>query len=176
MREPLFHIRPVRSAADLDATVRLFEAYAASLDIDLAFQDFAAEIAAMPGRYAPPAGELLLARGAEGEPLGCVALRPMPLEGRCEMKRLYVSPRARGLGLGRALIDAVFAEAVRIGYREMRLDTLPSMTRALALYEKAGFVPIEPYYDTPIADTVFLGLPLASGAEPGDAAPIHREG
>ena len=88
MREPLFHIRPVRSAADLDATVRLFEAYAASLDIDLAFQDFAAEIAAMPGRYAPPAGELLLARGAEGEPLGCVALRPMPLEGRCEMKRL----------------------------------------------------------------------------------------
>ena len=78
------------------------------------------------------------------------------------MKRLYVSPRGRGLGLGRALVDAITAEAVQIGYREMRLDTLPCMIEAIALYRKAGFMPIEPYYDTPLAGTIFLGRPLAA--------------
>ncbi len=82
--------------------------------------------------------------------------------GCCEMKRLYVSARGRGLGLGGALVDAIVGEAVRIGYREMRLDTLPSMVEAVALYGKAGFVPIEPYYDTPVAGTIFLGRRLAA--------------
>jgi ribosomal protein S18 acetylase RimI-like enzyme len=77
------------------------------------------------------------------------------------MKRLYVSPRARGLGLGRALVEAVLGEAARIGYREMRLDTLPSMAGAIALYRSAGFEPIAPYYDTPIAGTIFLRRRLA---------------
>lgn len=157
-----FRIAPARSADDLDAAARLFDAYASSLGIDLSFQDFSAELATLPGKYAPPAGELLLARDAGGEPLGCVGLRPMALDGRCEMKRLYVSPRGRGLGLGRALVEAVVGKAVRIGYREMRLDTLPAMAGALALYRKAGFVPIEPYYDTPLAGTIFLGRPLAA--------------
>jgi ribosomal protein S18 acetylase RimI-like enzyme len=76
------------------------------------------------------------------------------------MKRLYVSPDARGLGLGKALVDAIIAEAVRIGYREMRLDTLPTMTEAISLYKQAGFVPIDPYYDTPIAGTFFLARSL----------------
>jgi ribosomal protein S18 acetylase RimI-like enzyme len=160
--ETLFQIRPVRSAADLEATVQLFNAYASSLDVDLSYQDFAAELATLPGKYAPPVGEILLARDSHGEPLGCVGLRPIEPEGCCEMKRLYVSPKARGLGLGKALIDAIIAEAVRIGHSEMRLDTLPTMTEAIALYKKAGFVSIDPYYETPIASTIFFARPLAA--------------
>src|SRR6266403_2550613 len=110
---------------DLASTVRLFRAYASSLDIDLSYQGFEAEMEAMPGKYAPPAGELLLARYSNGTPVGCVGLRPIEPQGCCEMKRLYVSPEMRGLGLGEKLVDAVVKEAERIGYREMRLDTLP---------------------------------------------------
>lgn len=157
-----FQIRPARSADDLDAAARLFEAYAAALGVDLGFQDFAVELATLPGRYAPPRGELLVARGPRGEVLGCVGLRPIAPEGCCEMKRLYVAPRARGLGLGGALVAAIIAEAVRIGYREMRLDTLPSMAEAMALYRKAGFAPIPPYYHTPLAGTIFLARRLAA--------------
>lgn len=162
MPQIVFQIRPVRTAADVAATAQLFNAYASALGIDLSFQDFAAELANLPGRYAAPAGALLLARDLPGEPLGCVGLRPMAGDGCCEMKRLYVSPRARGLGLGRALVDAIIAEAVRIGYQEMRLDTLPTMAEAIALYRKAGFMPIEPYYATPLAGTIFLGRSLAA--------------
>jgi ribosomal protein S18 acetylase RimI-like enzyme len=162
MTEASFRIRPARSIADIEAAVRLFEAYAASLGIDLGFQDFTTELATLPGAYAPPAGELLLARDRHGKPLGCVGLRPLAPAGCCEMKRLYVAPCARGRGLGQALVAAIIAEALRIGYREMRLDTLPTMTEAIALYRKAGFVPIEPYYDTPVAGTVFLARSLVA--------------
>ncbi|MBV9788085.1 MAG: GNAT family N-acetyltransferase [Chloroflexi bacterium] len=163
MSKASFHIYPARSSSDRAAVARLFEAYAASLGIDLSFQDFAAELAALPGKYAPPTGELLLARDEHAAPLGCVGLRPLEPDGCCEMKRLYVAPLGRGLGLGRALVAAIIAEAVRIGYREMRLDTLPSMTEAIALYHKAGFVPIDPYYHTPIAGTLFLARSLVDG-------------
>lgn len=154
-------ITPVRTAGDLVTTARLFEAYASSLNVDLCFQDFAAELAALPGKYAPPAGELLLARAGDGEALGCAALRPLVAGEVCELKRLYVVPAARGLGLGRALLDAVLRVAERIGYHEMRLDTLPSMSEALELYRRAGFGPIEPYYHNPIAGSVFLARALA---------------
>jgi len=162
MSETRFQIKPVRTAADLAATVALFRAYAAGLEIDLGFQGFAAELAAMPGYYAPPAGELLLARDVEGEPVGCIGLRPILPAGCCEMKRLYVAPGGRGRGLGGALIAAILREAIRIGYREVRLDTLPSMTAAIALYRAAGFGPIAPYYDTPVPGTVFLGRSLVA--------------
>ena len=162
MFETSFQIRPARSAADLEAIVQLFDAYASSLGIDLGYQDFATEVATLPGKYAAPAGELLLARDSNGDPLGCVGLRPIEPDGCCEMKRLYVAPEARGLGLGRALIDAVIAQAVRIGYREMRLDTLPTMAEAISLYKKARFSPIEPYYETPIAGTLFFARRLVS--------------
>ena len=155
-----FRISPVRSTVDLEATAQLFAAYAGSLGVDLAYQDFSVEMATLPGKYAPPGGELLLARDIHSQPLGCVGLRPIHPDGCCEMKRLYVSLPGRRLGLGAALIDAVVKEAVRIGYLEMRLDTLPTMTAAQALYRKLGFTPIEPYYETPIAGTVFLARQL----------------
>ncbi len=142
------------------AVARLFEAYAKFLGVDLCFQDFPEELAGLPGKYAAPVGELLLARGDSGDPLGCVALRPLE-PGVCEMKRLYVAPRARGLGLGRALVDRVLGEALRIGYREMRLDTLPVLKAATALYAAAGFAPIAAYYDTPLAETLFLARAVA---------------
>ncbi|WGF90710.1 GNAT family N-acetyltransferase [Marinivivus vitaminiproducens] len=160
MSRPAFSIRPARSAADLASATALFRAYAASIGIDLAYQGFEDELAGLPGKYAEPAGVILLAEDANGGPLGCVALRPMAERGCCEMKRLYVTPQGRGLGLGRALVDAVLAEATRQGYRAMRLDTLPTMTGAIRLYRKAGFAPIAPYYDTPITDTLFLGRAL----------------
>lgn len=160
MPKAQFEIRPVRGPGDLAATVDLFHAYAASLGVDLAYQDFEGELAAMPGKYAPPEGELLLARGADGAPLGCVALRPVAPEGCCEMKRLYVAPEARGLGLGVALVEAIVGVARDIGYRELRLDTLPDMIEAQSLYARLGFVRIAPYYDTPVAGTVFMALKL----------------
>ncbi len=113
----MFQIKPVRSAADLEATVQLFNASASSVGVDLSYQDFATELATLPGKYATLAGELLLARDSRGKPLGCVGLRPIKPHGCCEIKRLYVSPEARGLALGRALIAAIIEEAVRIGQR-----------------------------------------------------------
>src|SRR5271163_4413162 len=100
------------------------------------------------------AGELLLARDADAKAIGCVGLRPLELKGCCEMKRLYVCPEGRGSGVGEGLIDALVEVAQRIGYREMRLDTLPCM--AQALYRKLGFEVIEPYYGTPVAGTLFM--------------------
>lgn len=142
------------------AGAALFRAYAASLDVDLAYQDFQTELAALPGKYAPPAGELLLARDIGGAPLGCVALRSIEPDSCCEMKRLYVAPAARGMGLGRALVQAIVEAAAGLGYRELRLDTLPDMIEAQALYERMGFVRIAPYYETPIAGTVFMSRDL----------------
>ena len=150
------HIAPADGAADIAAVTALLRAYAASLDVDLAYQGFEVELAGLPGQYAAPRGALLLARGLGGAALGCVALRPMEAEGRCEMKRLYVAPEGRGLGIGRALITALIGRARLIGYRELRLDSLPSMTAAIALYRRCGFVPMAPYYATPVPGTVFL--------------------
>ncbi len=151
-------IGPARSAADLAAVAGLFRAYAATLPFDLGFQDFETELATLPGKYAPPLGALIHARNEAG-PAGCVAMRPLG-DGICEMKRLYVAEAARGTGLGRALVASVLAAAVRAGHREMRLDTLPSMPGALALYRAAGFEVIPPYYETPVAGTIFLARPL----------------
>ena len=145
----------VREAEDLAATADLFRAYAASLDIDLCFQNFAAELEGLPGKYAPPGGELFLARDAAGLPVGCAAFRPLDA-GIAEMKRLYVTPEGRRQGVGRLLVELVLEDAARAGYREIRLDTLPSMQAALALYRSCGFQGIDAYYDTPVGGTVFL--------------------
>lgn len=153
-----FHISAARTPADLAAVAELFTGYAASLPVDLGYQDFDGELAALPGKYAPPAGALFLARDAAGAPLGCVGLRPLPDEACCEMKRLFLLPAARGLGLGRALTGAVIDQARRSGYRELRLDTLASMTAAQGLYASMGFERIDPYYAPTPEGTVFMGL------------------
>ncbi|KAL8670451.1 MAG: hypothetical protein Q9168_005011 [Polycauliona sp. 1 TL-2023] len=153
-------IEPVRSRTDLLDTKGLFLAYAESLGIDLSFQDFQTELETLPGKYAAPLGELLMARDVDGSPLGCVAIRPMPEDGCCEMKRLYVAPAGRGRGVGRMLAAAVMDAAISLTYSEVKLDTLPSMAAALALYERLGFRPTDPYYHTPIPGTRFLARKL----------------
>jgi ribosomal protein S18 acetylase RimI-like enzyme len=155
-----FDIRPVRTQEDLQATAALFEGYAASLPVDLDYQDFASELVGLPGKYAHPRGELLLAVDEAGAPLGCVGLRPISPDGCCEMKRLFLLPAARGLGLGRALALAVVEAAQGRGYRELRLDTLPTMGAAIRLYQEMGFARIEPYYAPTPPGTIFMSLAL----------------
>ena len=146
------------TAADLPAVRTLLEAYVAWLDVDLSFQDLHDEFRDLPGDYVPPRGRLLAA-SVSGRVCAMTALRPID-ETNCEMKRLYVSPDARGLGLGRALVLRILDEARAIGYREIRLDTLPQMGDAQALYVGLGFRDIEPYYKTPILGTRFMEMDL----------------
>ena len=162
MGKPDHRIAPARSESDIAAVRALFRAYADWLGLDLMYQGFAGELAGLPGPYAPPGGALLLARDAHGVAVGCVGLRPLDRHGCCEMKRLYVAPEARGHGLGRALTSAVIAEATRIGYRELMLDSLPKLAQATALYERMGFRPIPPYYDAPVVATLFFSKRLGS--------------
>lgn len=141
---------------------RLVEEYARSLDISPCFQDLHAELAGLPGDYAPPRGLLLLGR-LDGRPAGCVALRPLDA-GVCEMKRLYVRPEARGTGLGGQLVRRAIAQAAALGYARMRLHTLPRMGVAVAMYRRLGFRPIAGYEDHPLPDSLYFELDLRADA------------
>ncbi len=134
----------------------LFLEYADWLAIDLCFQGFDKELATLPGDYAPPSGRLLLALADDG-PAGCMALWPLAAD-TAELKRLYVREDWRGRGIGRRLVERLLDEARHIGYARVRLDSLPTMTSTTALYRSVGFVPCKRYYDSPLAETVFMEL------------------
>ncbi len=155
-------LRPAQFPDDLQTVRDLFLDYQAGLGIDLCFQGFEAELAELPGAYAPPAGALLLAC-VDGEPAGCCAMRPLfntDHLNACEMKRLFVRPAFRGFGLGRLLVERVLSDGQLAGYTTMLLDTLSDMETARALYQEMGFVEVAPYYHNPIPGAHYLKVDL----------------
>ena len=159
-------IRDARVPDEMSVVRALFEEYAASLDVDLCFQDFGRELAELRGDYGAPRGCLLVANDGT-QVVGCVALRPLagddPAVG--EIKRLYLRPDARGSGAGRALAAAVIERARAAGYRVLKLDTLASMTAARALYASLGFSVCEAYYRNPLPGVTYMTLDLTLGSE-----------
>jgi ribosomal protein S18 acetylase RimI-like enzyme len=150
----------VHNGPDIDLARELFREYHRSLGVDLCFQDFEHELESLPGEYAPPSGRLLL-RYEEEALAGCVALRKID-DSTCEMKRLYVRPEFRGRQLGRRLAEAVINESRVIGYRKMKLDTLPTMTTAITMYRSLGFKPTPPYRHNPVPGALFMELDLGT--------------
>jgi len=161
-RAPGLQLHPATTPDQL-ATVRtLFLEYAASLKHDLCFQDFDSELSGLPGDYAGPRGALLLAN-FDGQSAGCCALRPLDSSdyaNACEMKRLYVRSAFRGLGIGRALAEAILDLARQADYSCVLLDTLDDMESARAMYVDLGFEEIAPYYHNPIAGAHYLRVEL----------------
>jgi ribosomal protein S18 acetylase RimI-like enzyme len=138
---------------------KLYQEWADELGVDLCFQRFGEELANLPGKYAPPDGQLLLAVH-DGDIAGCVALRKLE-PGVCEMKRLYVRPQYRGEKIGKQLATRIIDEAKAIGYERMRLDTISGiMDTAIGMYRAFGFREIDPYYDNPIGGTIYMELIL----------------
>lgn len=161
MKAAAVQVVRAESREHIEQARKLFLEYAQWLGFSLCFQGFDQELAELPWQYAPPSGRLLLAyvEGA-GEPAGCVALRRLE-ESVCEMKRLYVRPAFQGQGAGKALAEAVIAEARALGYRKMRLDTVADrMQTAVALYRRLGFREIPPYRENPMAHTLYMELEL----------------
>lgn len=158
LTDSLMRIVIASTPEDIAAVRELLQEYQAQVGVDLAYQDFEAEMRGLPGAYAAPRGRLLLARH-HNAPVGCVALRDTGT-GRAEMKRLFVRASGRGLGVGKALIARLVEEARIAGYDEMVLDTLPSMQAAQRLYEQCGFRDIPPYWASPVPGTRYLGLSL----------------
>jgi len=154
----MLRVQSATSMRELGLIRDLFIEYASSLGFDLSFQNFEKELDELPGDYSPPNGRLLLGFH-DSDPGGCVALRRISEE-ICEMKRLFVRPQCRGLGLGKALATKVIGDAREIGYRKMRLDTVPAMQTAIALYVSLGFREIEPYRYNPVEGTKFMELDL----------------
>jgi ribosomal protein S18 acetylase RimI-like enzyme len=160
--ERRIEIAPAATDDDVSQVRELFVEYAESLGYSLCFQGFDKEIERLPQIYGPPRGRMLLAR-VDGEIAGCVALRRLD-EATCEMKRLFVRPAYRGLGLGRTLAEAIVDAGRELGYARMRLDTLPSMTAARSLYSALGFREIAPYYDNPVEGARYLELQFDGGS------------
>jgi len=154
-------LQAAASASDLESVRTLFREYADSLGVNLDYQGFEEEVRDLPGNYSPPSGTLVLAFN-DDELVGCVGVRPIDDE-IAEMKRLYVRPSGRGLGLGRTLAEAAIRFATVTGYARMRLDTLPQMDRAQELYRSLGFMPIDAYRYSAVPGTVFLELVLTTG-------------
>jgi ribosomal protein S18 acetylase RimI-like enzyme len=159
---PHIQLVTAEGAEALGAVRTLIREYAAALGVDLCFQNFERELATLPGVYAQPHGELLLAL-VDGEPAGCVAMRPLPESDHanaCEMKRLYVRRAFRRFGLGRLLAQQLMERAAQAGHSCMLLDTLDDMEAARGLYASLGFVEIPPYYYNPIPGAHYLKVEL----------------
>jgi GNAT superfamily N-acetyltransferase len=154
-----FIVAPARSSIELTSAAALFRAYAKSLPVDLTPQGFSQELDSLPRLYGPPGGELLLAKRGD-HVLGCIALKALEPPRIAEIKRLFVRPKARKLGVGKALVAAVIAAAGKLGYGEIKLDTLPQMEAAIALYKSNGFAPIPPYGSHPYPGLICLGKTL----------------
>jgi ribosomal protein S18 acetylase RimI-like enzyme len=146
--------KQIENENETEIARQLFLEYARSLNFDLCFQDFDKELESLPGKYTPPSGRLILCY-ADDSLVGCIALRKIDDE-VCEMKRLYVKPEYRGLNLGLKLVKHLFDEARDIGYKKMRLDTLPVMDRAISLYKQQGFYEIEPYIFNPLPGVKYM--------------------
>lgn len=170
---PSIEISPARSDADIALVRELFGEYAESIGVDLEYQGFSSELSGLPVPYAPPTGELLLAR-VDGKLAGCVALRALD-SCAAEMKRLYVRPSGRGTGLGKRLVEAAIAAAKRAGYDELRLDTLSSMDAAQQLYRGMGFLEIPPYGGAHRPGTRFFALSLVPGQSSGRMSPQRSD-
>jgi putative acetyltransferase len=155
-----FELVEARGPREIEACRELFLEYQRGLGVSLCFQGFDAEVAGLPGDYAPPRGRLYLALAA-GRPAGCVALRPL-FHRDAEMKRLYVRPVHRGSGLGRLLAERIIGDARDRGYEALKLDTLPQMKAAQRMYEKLGFRDTSPYNDNPVGGVRFMVLDLTS--------------
>lgn len=166
---PSVLVRPAAVPDEMGIVRALFLEYGRSLNFDLCFQGFEQELADLPGRYAGPRGQILLAPGA-----GVVALRPLS-DDICEMKRLYVQPHARGRGLGAHLARAIIAVGQERGYRAMRLDTHESMVAAIALYRELGFREIAPYSDSQMTGLRYYELPLAAAAARSEVVQARKE-
>ncbi|MCB1694422.1 MAG: ATP-dependent Clp protease adaptor ClpS [Planctomycetes bacterium] len=162
------------SPEHMEKVRELFREYAAEIGIDLAFQGFEQELAELPGCYAAPKGCILLA-GVEGEIAGCIAVRPLA-ERTCEVKRMYVKPAYRGLGVARTLVSEALGFATETRYLQVLLDTLESMKPARKLYESFGFRETDPYYKNPLPDVVFYELDLLACALDIVAASAHEIG
>lgn len=142
----------------LNQAKEIFLEYQSAINTDLCFQNFEEELSSLPGKYSPPNGRLYLAF-MENKLVGCVALRPFKGD-QCEMKRLYVRPDFRGQNLGRILAEKIIKDAKEIGYEQMLLDTLTSMTSAIKLYSSLGFKDYQPYCFNPICGAVYMCLDL----------------
>ena len=174
-------IREATTSSDIALAHALFVEYAQWLNVDLCFQGFDAELKGLPGAYAPPLGQLLLA-GPPGRAFGCIALRPLEQGCGCattgtikadtrtgEVKRLYVQPAHRGERWGYRLASAVIAHAMAIGYRELKLDTLGWMAAARAVYAGLGFRECDAYYDNPLPEVVYMSLDMSARGTPSAA-------
>ncbi len=149
----------IADTAALDHVRQFFRSYVAWLGVDLNYENFDREMAALPGSYAEPAGRLFYAE-VDGNPAGCVGVRPYGEGGSCEMKRLYVSPEYRNRGIGKLLAQAAISAAKDMGYRRLLVDTMPGMRMAVRLYRELGFTETPCYYQTPVEGMMFLALDL----------------
>lgn len=167
---PTIYLRQADDPASLATARALLREYAEAIGTDLEYQGFSAELAALPEPYSPPGGALLIAYVDENI-AGCVGLRPLG-DGAGEMKRLYVRPAFRGVALGKQMVESVILRARQAGHRELRLDTLPSMSSAQSLYRKLGFVEIGPYHEQYLPGTRFYSLDLRALASNEGATTI----